>query len=186
MVRRRPGESDEEYRTRDAASRRERYARQKAAGLVPTDLLRVKRYQRAAGAKERVYQPGECIVDGCGDPPLALSKCQRHYRAQRRSEGVPWANEGNGAFKARARRHGVPYEPINRRVVFDRDGWICGICGGPVDEADASLDHIIPMSVGGGHLYANVQCSHLRCNVRKGARHGGEGVSRSRVAACGA
>ena len=44
MVRRGPGESDADYRVRDAAARRERYARQKAAGRVPTDLLKLRRY----------------------------------------------------------------------------------------------------------------------------------------------
>lgn len=93
--------------------------------------------------------------------------CQRHYRAQRRAEGVPWAQGGD--YKRRARRWGVAYEPINRLVVFRRDGWLCGICGDPVAREDASLDHVIPMSLGGPHLYSNVQCSHLLCNVRKAA-----------------
>lgn len=43
MVRRRPGESDDGYRERDRTARRERYARQKAEGRVPTDLLRLRR-----------------------------------------------------------------------------------------------------------------------------------------------
>jgi 5-methylcytosine-specific restriction endonuclease McrA len=33
-----------------------------------------------------------------------------------------------------------------------------------------SLDHVIPLSRGGNHEPGNVQCSHLACNVRKGAR----------------
>lgn len=43
MVRRRPGEGNHEYRERDRTARRERYARQKAEGRVPTDLLRLRR-----------------------------------------------------------------------------------------------------------------------------------------------
>ncbi len=43
MVRRRPGEGDEEYRARDNAARRERYARQRAEGRVPADLLKTRR-----------------------------------------------------------------------------------------------------------------------------------------------
>lgn len=37
----------------------------------------------------------------------------------------------------------------------------------------ASLDHVVPMSKGGGHTYANTQCSHLKCNVDK--KNGGHG-----------
>lgn len=118
-------------------------------------------------------QPAECVVDGCDREPLALSKCQRHYRAQRYAEGVPWAQGGGkNNDRARARQHGVAYEPINRLEVYERDGWICGICGGPVEKDDASLDHVVPMSRGGAHLYSNVQCAHLLCNIRKGASHG--------------
>jgi hypothetical protein len=74
----------------------------------------------------------------------------------------------------RSQRHGVEYEPINRFRVYERDKWICGICGDLVDsELDypdpmaASLDHVVPLSLGGAHLYTNVQCSHWQCNVRK-------------------
>lgn len=81
---------------------------------------------------------------------------------------------GSGTHRARARRYGVPYEPIDRAEVFARDGWRCGICGKAVDRRiksphpmSASLDHIIPMSLGGPHLPHNVQCAHFGCNSRK-------------------
>jgi hypothetical protein len=76
--------------------------------------------------------------------------------------------------QARARRFGVPYENINHPLVFERDGWLCGICGDPVDrEAKfpapmmATLDHKVPLSRGPGspgHVYGNVQCAHALCN----------------------
>ncbi|GAB2767869.1 hypothetical protein GCM10027090_41530 [Sinomonas soli] len=71
----------------------------------------------------------------------------------------------------------MEYEPIDPVKVFERDGWICGICGGAVDSAlvypdplCASLDHRIPWTDGGSHLMENVQCSHLVCNLRKGSK----------------
>jgi len=78
--------------------------------------------------------------------------------------------------RRRARRIATTVEPISRPRVYDRDGWICQICCEPVDPAaaypdprSASLDHVVPLSRGGTHTYDNVQCSHLECNVRKGA-----------------
>lgn len=63
---------------------------------------------------------------------------------------------------------------VRPRSVYIRDGWICGICNNPVDRnlyhphpMSVSLDHIIPVSKGGGHTYDNLQCSHLICNIRK-------------------
>lgn len=87
------------------------------------------------------------------------------------------ASRIDGDFRTRARHYGVEYEPVSKRKVFARDGWRCGICGVSVDKGlsypdpmSASLDHIVPLSVGGAHTHANVQCAHLRCNVIKGNR----------------
>jgi hypothetical protein len=63
--------------------------------------------------------------------------------------------------------------------IYERDGWLCGICGAPVEAArkapdplSPTLDHIVPLSRGGEHSRLNVQCAHLGCNSRKGAREG--------------
>lgn len=76
----------------------------------------------------------------------------------------------------RARQAGVPWEWVSVTVVAERDRWQCGICREPVpaswgDKGQMpSLDHVVPMSQGGAHLYSNVQLSHLACNLSKGAR----------------
>lgn len=89
-------------------------------------------------------------------------------------------------FKARAMMYGVSHTHVSRAAVFRRDGWRCQLCGHKVlkkakrnrytkrlHPRTASLDHIIPMSKGGPHCEANVQCACLACNVRKNARlHG--------------
>lgn len=66
---------------------------------------------------------------------------------------------------------------VHRADVFERDGWICGLCHELVerrrrfpDPQSASLDHIIPVSRGGEHTPENVQLAHLICNSRKSAR----------------
>ncbi|QDH93339.1 HNH endonuclease [Gordonia phage Thimann] len=83
--------------------------------------------------------------------------------------------------KQRAEYWGVDYEHVVRARVYERDGWECGICHTPVDHdleyphpESASLDHIHPMSLGGAHSYANTQLAHLRCNIVKANRVGGE------------
>lgn len=76
--------------------------------------------------------------------------------------------------KRRVWAHEVAYEPISRNTLGERDEWICQICDDPIDTAlawpdpfSASIDHIIPLSRGGSHLYSNVQITHLRCNLKK-------------------
>jgi 5-methylcytosine-specific restriction endonuclease McrA len=81
-----------------------------------------------------------------------------------------------------ARKVGAPVvEFVERLVVAERDGWICQLCGDPIDRMLAyrnpttgrldpgylHIDHIIPLSKGGEHTYANTQATHARCNQRK-------------------
>lgn len=68
-------------------------------------------------------------------------------------------------------------ERFTKREIYDRDGWICGICEQPVDPTlkyphphSASLDHVVPLSLDGEHTRDNVRCSHLTCNVARGNR----------------
>ena len=49
----------------------------------------------------------------------------------------------------------------------------CGICSGYereqhyVGRNKLTMDHIIPLSKGGGHSYKNIQLAHFGCNSRK-------------------
>jgi 5-methylcytosine-specific restriction endonuclease McrA len=72
--------------------------------------------------------------------------------------------------KRRARLRNVPYEKINRKEVYLKDGMICGICGGHLEMSDFTIDHIIPISKGGGHVFGNVHSAHRICNIRRGTK----------------
>ncbi len=103
----------------------------------------------------------------------------KYYRSTERV-----AVRNDVAHRRRVRLRGGAHEPISREEIFERDGWLCGICGDPVDREatwpdlmSASLDHIVPVSHGGMHVMSNVQCSHLRCNFRKGAKVAAQEVS---------
>lgn len=76
--------------------------------------------------------------------------------------------------KRRADRFGCSYEHVDRIRVFERDKWRCQICGVKVDRQSAELDHIVPMSMGGAHSYANAQCACATCNRKKGAKPFGQ------------
>ncbi|MGB3707611.1 HNH endonuclease [Gordonia sp. (in: high G+C Gram-positive bacteria)] len=101
---------------------------------------------------------------------------RRAYQRHLRGENAPIIRKYGGSVRRRAAQYGVKFEPIDRVQVFQRDGWICSLCGDPVDPElaypdprSASIDHTIPISRGGDHVLANVTCSHLDCNIRKGA-----------------
>lgn len=113
--------------------------------------------------------PRHSLCDVCQGQAHGRKLCDRHR----------WHHHGH---RKRARKYGVVYQYINPHTIYERDHWRCGICNTRVDKTlsyphrmSASLDHVVPMSSGGDHVPANVQCSHLKCNMDKGcAGSGGE------------
>ncbi|MGW7617417.1 HNH endonuclease [Streptomyces antimycoticus] len=106
---------------------------------------------------------------------------QREYDKRRRAEQGHWRlRYPEAAALADARRRmlierAVKGEPFAPKDVHERDQWTCGLCRRPVDPGlawphpmSASVDHILPLSQGGSHTLANVQCAHLSCNCSKG------------------
>lgn len=75
------------------------------------------------------------------------------------------------ALKRGARDAG---ERFSLDEIFERDAARCHLCGKRVARSDASMDHIIPVSLGGEHSRANVALAHLSCNCAKGNRAVGE------------
>lgn len=72
---------------------------------------------------------------------------------------------------------GAKQEFYLRGDIFARDNWTCQLCEEAIDpdlkwpEArSASIDHILPVSLGGDDTAANVQAAHLRCNTSKNNR----------------
>ncbi len=58
-------------------------------------------------------------------------------------------------------------ENIDIAELAQRDNGRCGVCGKSVVPAMRSVDHILPLSFGGEHSYANTRLTHLRCNIRR-------------------
>jgi 5-methylcytosine-specific restriction endonuclease McrA len=63
---------------------------------------------------------------------------------------------------------------INKYDVFEFYGWVCIVCGKPIDKSlswpdkkSATLDHVRPLSKGGTHTWDNVAPAHLLCNGDK-------------------
>lgn len=82
-----------------------------------------------------------------------------------------------GKQARRAERMGAAARAVRAVAVFERDAWRCQICGrktlqskrGTTHPMAPELDHIVPLSRGGDHSYANTQCACRACNAAKGA-----------------
>lgn len=105
----------------------------------------------------------------------------KDWYQQRRSDPA-WLSREQARVQVTNRRRralmaSLPSEPYTTAEIAERDGWRCQLCGMKVpaakrhpDPKSASIDHIIPISRGGGDVKANVQLTHFSCNIAKNNR----------------
>lgn len=125
---------------------------------------------------------GACAIEGCVNLAVSRGLCKRHHpEAEQWSRGKPETRQANLRRKTQQRRARTKgdsaAELIDRGEIGNRDGWRCGICRRAINRdlpypnpRSASLDHIVPLSLGGKHAKENVQIAHLGCNVAKSNR----------------
>lgn len=128
----------------------------------------VREYIESRGAK-KAQDNGVCS-DKC-----RRTKTNRQAREYRKRTGVRYSHWH------RARKYGCAYDSsVTLAKLIKRDGLRCALCGKMCDPNDRSwsrysgpmypsIDHIIPMVKGGGHVWGNVQVAHMICNSEKGA-----------------
>ena len=122
---------------------------------------------------ERIKNPRHCPVcdellppESRPDKKFCSDSCKNTARS-----GTRMANR-----RLRVTVKGVP-QRIDRVVIYERDGWVCQLCIEPIDRTlrypdpmSVSLDHVVPVSLGGDNSAENLQASHFRCNLKKGNR----------------
>ncbi len=114
------------------------------------------------------HVPTPCNAPDCDRPSASRGMCRMHYRRWERANGMANPPSDQWSLQRRAvwkKRHAVKRgadryqaETIFTDSIYERDGWICQLCNEPVDKAlefpnqmSASLDHRLPLSVGGTH-----------------------------------
>lgn len=60
--------------------------------------------------------------------------------------------------------------PVSRRTVLSRDNYTCQYCGDQPGKDGLTIDHVLPRSRGGDHIWENVVTACGPCNHRKGNR----------------
>lgn len=68
-------------------------------------------------------------------------------------------------------------DDIDPVMLFERDEWTCHLCLHPIDRhrrcpdpLAATMDHLLPLSLGGQHTWENTAAAHAICNFNKGAK----------------
>jgi hypothetical protein len=103
----------------------------------------------------------------CSDKCKAAAKARTNAKARKKGK--------RGNHRRRARAHNVEYEVVDLFSIFEAAGWRCQICGvstpksrrGKMYHNSPEIDHVIPMSKGGGHIKTNLQCACRKCNAEK-------------------
>lgn len=72
-------------------------------------------------------------------------------------------------------------DPIDPKILFELHNWMCWVCKEPINRRlrlpnyyAATVEHIVPLSKGGEHVWSNVAVSHAICNFNKGDSQPGE------------
>ena len=134
---------------------------------------------RACEVCGKQYTLRERMQDGdtryCRDNGCCSKEClkKRARKAQKIRE------RGYRNHKGRARKYGCAFDSsVTLKALIKRNGLRCAICGEMCEPDDhgwtdhtgpkhPTIDHIIPMSKGGGHVWDNVQVAHAICNSIK-------------------
>lgn len=116
-------------------------------------------------------------------PELAFAAHRESYRRRDKNrlaaQAAKWAqahpekkreHRRKNNQRRRAMKRSGPVEAVDAIVVWERDRGRCHICRQMVSLRQMELDHIMPLSRGGWHTYANVKAAHHDCNNWKNAR----------------
>ena len=118
------------------------------------------------------------------DSGYCSAECRDAYNKERRKVSSKVSRKGRSdSHRHRARKYSCAYDSsVTLAKLIKRVGLRCALCGKMCDPNDhswsrysgpmyPSIDHIVPMSKGGGHVWGNVQVAHIICNSEKGARN---------------
>lgn len=121
---------------------------------------------QAAKARKHYRENRERLLAATAEYHAANPEVQRKARARYTAKPEYAAQARRYASAYRARRRGAFVEHVDPITVFERNAGICGICSLPIS-GPFDVDHIVPLSKGGEHSYANCQAAHPSCNYSK-------------------
>lgn len=117
---------------------------------------------------------GECAA-------IRRRKIVREWNDAQKADPVYLERRRVAQQRRRAKINGLARDMFSFKDIADRDKWSCRLCGEKVDrkikypnKLSPSLDHIVPISKGGGHTKENVQLAHLHCNMQKSDKTKGQ------------
>lgn len=123
----------------------------KNGAIIKTPILEDAQHFYNVNVASRKIQkaPGKCkgyyVFDTDGDDKLATGRKNRKKKERRK------------------------YGKDTRKMLYKKADGRCVLCGREILLKDISIDHIVPLSMGGADSVENLQCTCLSCNQFKGS-----------------
>lgn len=111
-------------------------------------------------------------------PDRACRQCGVSMPRSMRSDAAYCSERCNSAAHSQTRKAsakvGARQERIDRAYIVARDKGVCHLCRRQVPAVLVTLDHIVPLALGGTHTADNLAVACLSCNCAKGSRPANE------------
>lgn len=123
----------------------------------------------------------ETIKNAIDDMWKAPSKTESYYVYDMETEQICWrwlTEEEKGRVREEKRQRMEErvkhtkrknFTQEKRKMIYDRAGGRCQLCGRKILYKDMTIDHIIPLAMNGNNSDDNLQCACKSCNRQKAA-----------------
>jgi hypothetical protein len=120
------------------------------------------------------YVPGLRAKDR--EPQRFCSKsCAAKSQRGKRGDAAAARARRKARVRARRLRHSSTWDGVTDEQILERDKWMCWICHRKIGKTfkwphprSASIDHELPLALGGDDTALNKRAAHLGCNLLRG------------------
>lgn len=153
--------NDPEYRARMRSWQRERYQRDPGV-----------RDKASKAAREWYADPENRARQLARQATPEWRERRNARRRERYASDPEYRDRVEARKRERVRRLGGRGYRRELPSILMRQLWLCALCGEPINKITPSVhvDHIVPVSKGGGNEVENLQAAHGSCNISKGNR----------------
>lgn len=140
-----------------------------------SDTCREIKRKQCYEKQKRIKAKKEAIIKvcvNCGEEFRTTNNCMKFCR--QKCSNSYWNRKREVKRRKKIQLNGDADYSITLAKLYKRDKGICCLCDVKVNmnvdtnsDEYGSIDHIIPISKGGKHIWANVQLAHRSCNSMK-------------------
>lgn len=137
-------------------------------------------FERCDKHRPPVSTDTDCTSTGCHRRSDARGLCKPHYKQWARQHGMikdTWNDTRRNRYHQKRTNSPRRGDAVMLAKIIERDGSECAWCGEPIDlsltwphRMYRTIDHIVPVSLGGEHSMDNTRLMHFACNSSRGNR----------------